>query len=175
MDRTQLEHVLRAAAAITGADRFFLIGSQSIVGAVPNPPAELLHSMEVDVFTDRSPQDSDLIDGSIGEGSPFHTTFGYHAHGVAEETAVLPSGWRERLVPFTSEATGGAVALCLEPNDLAVSKLAAGREKDIAYVSAMLRHGLAQESTVRTRIAQTPLNDGLRQTVLSRLERSAKC
>jgi hypothetical protein len=34
----------------------------------------------------------------IGELSPFHETFGYYAHGVAEETALLPQGWKDRLV-----------------------------------------------------------------------------
>ena len=32
MKRPQLEHIIRAAAAITGADRFVIIGSQSILG-----------------------------------------------------------------------------------------------------------------------------------------------
>ncbi len=35
---------------------------------------------------------ADLIDGSIGELSPFHETFGYYAHGLGPETAALPAG-----------------------------------------------------------------------------------
>ena len=92
MQRPQLEHILRAAFGITGADRFVVIGSQSVLGQFPDPPAELLVSVEADLFTFRGPQDADLIDGSIGEASPFHQTFGYYAHGVGEETAVLPGG-----------------------------------------------------------------------------------
>lgn len=38
MEREQLEHVLRAAAAITREDEFVVIGSQSIFGAVPDAP-----------------------------------------------------------------------------------------------------------------------------------------
>jgi len=45
-------------------------------------PNFLLRSCEADVFTFRNPKDADLIDGSIGEGSPFHETFGYYAQGV---------------------------------------------------------------------------------------------
>ena len=63
--------------------------------------------------------------------SPFHETFGYYAHGVGPETAMLPSGWRERVIRFESEHTGGTVGLCLAPEDLAVSKLLAGREKEL--------------------------------------------
>ena len=66
MTRTQLEHILRAAAGITGADRFVVIGSQAILGAHPDAPPELLVSAELDVFTFRSERDAELIDGSIG-------------------------------------------------------------------------------------------------------------
>src|SRR5207249_11626634 len=76
MQRPQLEHIIRAAAAITGAQEFIIIGSQAVLGQFPDAPAELLVSMEADVFTLRNPADADLIDGSIGEGSPFHQTFG---------------------------------------------------------------------------------------------------
>ena len=77
MQRPQLEHIIRAAAGITGAERFVVVGSQAILGQFPNPPVELLASIEADLFSLRSSNDADLIDGSIGEGSPFHQTFGY--------------------------------------------------------------------------------------------------
>jgi alcohol dehydrogenase YqhD (iron-dependent ADH family) len=76
MQRPQLEHIIRAAIGITGATEIVVIGSQAVLGQFPNAPAELLVSIEADVFTFRSPDDADLIDGSIGEGSPFHQTFG---------------------------------------------------------------------------------------------------
>ncbi len=93
MQRHELEHLIRAAGAITGSEEIVVIGSQAILGAVPDAPASLLRSMEADFFTLRDPKDADLIDGSIGEGSPFHETFGYYAQGVWEDTAVLPEGW----------------------------------------------------------------------------------
>src|SRR5205085_858891 len=119
----QLEHIIRAAAAMTGAQRFVIIGSQAVLGQFPVAPAELLISMEVDLFSVRDPADSDLIDGSIGEGSPFHQTFGYYAHGVSADTAVLPEGWQDRVVSVHNVNTGGGSGLCLEVHDLAVSKL----------------------------------------------------
>lgn len=45
----------------------------------------------------------------------FHATFGYYAHGVVETTAVLPSGWRDRLVRFETLGTNGVTAWCLDP------------------------------------------------------------
>lgn len=171
MTRSQLEHILRAASAITGTDRFVVIGSQAILGQHPDPPADLVVSVEADVFSLRSPEDAELIDGSIGEASPFHRTFGYYAHGVGEETAALPAGWRDRLVPLCSPGTGGATGLCLEVHDLAVSKLVAGREKDLGYVRSLLGHGLASPDVIIARLNLTPVSEAERGQCLARLRR----
>lgn len=175
MNREQLEHIIRAAAGNADTTDIVIIGSQSILGPCPQAPPELTRSMEADVFPRDAPNDSILIDGAIGERSIFHETFGYYAHGVGEETAVLPSGWKDRLVPIRNENTRGATGWCLEPHDLSVSKLAAGREKDVAYVGVMLRHGLVDAGTVRERLAATSFaSQEARKLVeerLSRLER----
>ncbi len=169
MTREQLEHLLRAAAAVTGSDHVVVIGSQAILATVPDAPAVLLKSLEADVFTFRSAEDGVLIDGSIGELSAFHTTFGYYAHGVGQETAKLPEGWRDRLIPIQTPGTGGATGLCLEVHDLAVSKLVAGREKDIEYVTALLRHRLAKPGMIESRLDSTVLDPSLRDLCMNRL------
>jgi hypothetical protein len=175
MRRPQLEHIIRAAAAITGADEFVVIGSQAVLGQFPEPPDELTVSIEADLFTLRSSTDADLIDGSIGEASPFHQTFGYYAHGVGEETAVLPEGWKQRLIPIHNENTGGGTGLCLEVHDLAISKLVAGREKDLDFVGGLVRHRLAKIEIIRERLQATPLAPDHRQLCTDRLQRlSAK-
>jgi hypothetical protein len=171
MQRPQLEHIIRAAAAITGADHLVIIGSQSVLGQFPNAPAELLVSTEADVFSLRSATDADLIDGSIGEGSPFHQTFGYYAHGVAEDTAALPAGWKGRLIAIQNENTGRGTGLCLEVHDLAASKLAAGREKDLDFVGTLLRHRLANKETIQERLASIPLVEDHRALCVARLKR----
>lgn len=174
MLRPQLEHIIRAAAAITGAPEFVIIGSQALLGQFPEAPNELLVSIEADVFSLRHPADSDLIDGSIGEGSPFHQTFGYYAHGVTVETAVLPEGWRHRLVPIHNQNTGGGTGLCLEIHDLAVSKLVAGREKDLDFISGLVRHRFILTETVRVRLGATPLVRERLDMCCARLERLAR-
>lgn len=75
-----------------------MIGSQAILGWDESPPAALLVSREADIFPRERPDRANLIDGSIGELSPFHDTFGYYGHGVGPETAILPDGWEQRLV-----------------------------------------------------------------------------
>lgn len=119
------------------------------------------------MFSPSNPADNDLIDGSIGEGSPFHQTFGYYAHGVSEETAVLPAGWRKRLVKIRNENTGGGAKI----HDLAVSKPLAGREKDLDFLTVALRHRLANPQMIRERLAATPLDADRQKLCLARLQR----
>jgi len=174
MHRQQLEHIIRAAAGITGASEFVIVGSQAVLGQFPQAPDELLVSIEADIFSLRDPADSDLIDGSIGEGSPFHQTFGYYAHGVSAETAILPNEWRDRLVPVRNQNTGGGTGLCLEIHDLAVSKLVAGREKDVDFIGGLLRHRLVQVPVIRDRLNKTALAPDRLQILLALLDRLVK-
>ena len=121
MTRQQLEHVIRASAAIAGVRDIVVIGSQAILGQFPSAPPELLVSREADVYPLKHPERGDLIDGSIGEGSPFERTFGYYAHGVDDTTAVLPEGWRDRLIAVAGENTDAGRGWCLEAHDLAIA------------------------------------------------------
>ena len=138
MNRTQLEHIIRAAGTIANTDSIIVIGSQAILASVDNPVPELAMSMEADVYPNKCPELSDLIDGCIGELSPFHEQFGYYAQGVGPETAILPKGWQERLVSLANENTNGVTGWCLHPIDIMIAKLAAGREKDFRYAKAVI-------------------------------------
>jgi hypothetical protein len=100
LKRGHLEHLIRACTQIADDEEIVIVGSQSILGAFPDAPPALLVSVEADVYPKNRPERADLIDGSIGEGSPFHETFGYYAQGVGETTATLPAGWKERLIPI---------------------------------------------------------------------------
>ncbi len=98
MNREDLEHIIRAAAEITNEYEFVVIGSQSILGQIPNPPAVFTMSAEADIYPLNAHQKADSIDAAIGEGSRFHETHGYYAQGVGPETACLPDGWQDRLL-----------------------------------------------------------------------------
>ena len=158
MRRHELEHLIRAAAAVTNEYEIVVIGSQSLLGAVADPPAALLQSMEAYCYPLKQPELADLIDGAIGELSPFHERFGYYAQGVGPETAVLPAGWQDRLVTLQNESTDLKIGWCLEPHDLAAAKLVAGREKDGPFVQTMLRHGLIQLNTLLDRVQALPVD-----------------
>jgi len=155
--RAELEHLIRAASNIAEDDDIVIVGSQAILGRFPDAPAELCVSMEADMFPRNRPERADLIDGSLGELSPFHETFGYYAQGVGPDTATLPDGWEERLVAVRGPGTRGATGWCLEPHDLVVSKLVAGRPKDLDFARAAVRHGLVDTATLRERAGATRL------------------
>lgn len=146
MKRHELEHVLRAAGAVTDSFELIVIGSQAILAAVPDPPAPMLVSEEADLYVPGREDLSVLIDGTIGELSPFHQTFGYYAHGVGPTTAILPTDWHDRLVELANPNTNGVRGLCLSPVDIAYSKLAAGRPKDLEYCRELLRAGLVDSA-----------------------------
>jgi len=171
MTRSELEHVIRAAGAIAGDREIVVIGSQSVLAQFPAAPAALRASMEAGLFPRNHPQRADRIEGAIGEGSRFHEQYGYYAQAVGERTATLPAGWRARLVRVENANTQGVAGLCLEVHDLAISKYAAGREKDLAFTAALARHGMTRQSTLRRRAGRTKLAPELRRLVLGRIAR----
>ena len=147
MKREDLEHILRAASKIAGDPDVVVLGSQAILGSYHEAdlPDAAFASLEADLAFCNDPGDtkSTTVDGAIGVDSRFHTSFGTYVDGVSlEHTATLPSGWRDRLVRFETEATEGARGWCLEPHDLALAKLVAWRDKDRAFVRALIDAGL---------------------------------
>jgi hypothetical protein len=173
MTRAQLEHIIRAACTIADDGELIIVGSQSILAQVPNAPDELLVSIEADVYPRNRPERAELIEGSIGELSMFHETFGYYAQGVVETTAVLPAGWRRRLVRFETPATNGVVAWCLEPHDIWVSKAIAGRPKDTEFCDALVARSLVRRDVLRKRLAKVvALDPTVRAAVAAAIERA---
>lgn len=172
MKRADLEHLLRAAADIADDTDIIVIGSQAILASFPDAPEELVISVEADVYPKNRPDRADLIDGSIGEGSPFHALYGYYAHGVDETTAVLPRGWQDRLVPIRNENTRGSTGWCLEPHDLVVAKALAGRDKDRRFLEAAARHGLVERDVLVARLVETAVGEELRALVVARINRA---
>jgi hypothetical protein len=169
MKRSELEHLIRAAGAIADDSEIVVIGSQAILGQFPDAPSALLVSAEADLFPLHHPELADLIDGSIGEGSQFHELFGYYAQGVGERTAVLPKGWRQRLVRIENANTRGVAGLCLEVHDLAVAKHVAGRDKDIEFTRELARQGMTDGKTLLARLKDTEVPGEVRKIIEARI------
>jgi hypothetical protein len=165
MRREQLEHLIRASADIADDDEIVVVGSQAILGAHPDAPEALLRSVEADVFPRNHPERAEVIEGAIGEGSPFHDTFGIYVHGVGPETAKAPAGWPDRLVVVRNAGTRGAAGLCLEPHDLVLAKLVAGREKDWDFATTAIATGLVDRDELLRRVPGLPAPGATRELI----------
>ncbi len=178
MKKEEFEHAVRAAGAVIDSNELLVIGSQAIHASLSGDiPIEARRSVEVDIAAMDDPDGrlADLIDGSIGEASMFHSTFGYYAQGVVESTATLPGGWRDRLVRFETPATNGVVAWCLEIHDLWISKSVAGRTKDLEFCEAICRRGLVDPGELSDRLERVEnLDVRIQSTVLGRVDRCVK-
>jgi len=170
MNRLQLEHIIRAAGSIADDNEIIVLGSASIFAQFPDLPDRFLLSVEADVFPKNKPSMTDIIDGSIGELSPFHEAFGYYAHGISKETASnLPTGWEKRLVPLRSDNTGGVTGWCLDIHDLIAGKYVSAREKDLEFARMAIRQGLVKEKDLRERIDMLNIDAFQKERILNRL------
>jgi hypothetical protein len=175
--RGDFDHVIAAAADVTGETELVVVGSQAILGPFPDAPESMLRSMEADLYPRRAPEKADEIDGSLGDGSRFHRTYGYYAHGVGPETAKAPAGWETRLISVEIAARISSrqqvVALCLEPHDLVLAKCVAGRERDWEFAREALAHHLVDAQVLLARIDDLPVDEEHRRHVRARLEATA--
>jgi hypothetical protein len=163
----QLEHAIRAACDVSGDTELLIFGSQAILGTSPDAPEGLRTSIEVDVQSKNHPENTDLIDGALGEGSRFHSTHGFYVHGVSIEAAILPEGWNERTVAISHPVgTRGNIGHCLEAHDLAASKLVANREKDRLFVTTLLVERLIDGSVLLERIETLPIEPERREAIV---------
>lgn len=173
MNRQQLEHIVRAASAISYSDVVTVFGRAAIHGEHPELPAELCESMVAEVETIGIPEYMALIDATLGQGSAFHRMFGYYAHGLFGVSRDLPEDWTWRTTLFATRAMGGAIVRCMEVHDVAAWVPARGREDDVAFVGAMLRHGLVTAALVKQRIGMTRVSMGEKAVRERRVERAA--
>ncbi len=167
MTRDQLEHAIRAACYVAEDTELWIFGSQAILGEFPDAPKSLRSSIEVDVQPKNRPERTDDVDGSLGELSIFHQTHGFYVHGISIESAKLPDGWEQRTVSVSDPiSTQGKTGLCIEAHDLAVSKLAAYREKDKEFVRLLLIEKMIDANILRQRVSALEVKEQLRERLL---------
>ncbi len=166
MRRDQLEHAIRTACQILQQSEVIVVGSQAILGTYDESelPAEATMSIEVDILpiadtNDEAARLANLIEGVAGELSPFEELHGFSIDGVDLQTAVLPEGWRDRLVKVQNANTAAPdgqprfTGLCLDKEDLCAAKLVAFREKDRNFVAALIEAGLVDPDVVVARLS----------------------
>jgi hypothetical protein len=157
----QLEHVINAAAQVTGETEIVVVGSQAILGRFPgrsHDAARLTGGGPVSAETPRAcrrhrrrprrrlavPRDLRLLRTWRGPGD---------GEGTEGLGATTHKGSRFRRPSGACHVPG----LCLEPHDLVLAKAAVGRERDWHFVKEALAHDLVETTELLDRITDLPL------------------
>lgn len=128
MDIASLRKLISAIRAKAPDRPLILFGSASSLGSFPELGEQegwIRRSNDADFVLD--PWDEELafsIHNEVGREKSYDQTTGHHAdivRPIAFEN--FPPGWHDRLVPLD----GCPGVFCLEPHDMAVAKLFAGR------------------------------------------------
>lgn len=176
MRRRDLTRLLALSSLLAEGSDLLVVGSQAILGSRTEDdlPPVAVASVEADLtLLDGDEEKADLIDAMLGEDSAFHRDSGYYAQGVGVTTAILPDGWRYRLVAFPADLPGGSKAWCLEVHDLTAAKLVAMREKDLVYVSALANAGQIDLDVLEDRVDALPadrVSPEVRSAVLNQIK-----
>ena len=170
MKKWHVDHVLRAAGRITGERELIIIGSQSLHATCPDVPDQIDLSAELDLIAHTRAVRTEWLN-AIGVHSRFHESFGYYADPVDESSAILPKGWRSRLVPLPPGDTDGVLGLCLDPHDLAIAKYAARRDKDLRFTRELARRSIVERPRLLALLEDTPIPESVRARIHADIER----
>jgi hypothetical protein len=166
----QLFDLLRRVSEMTNISEPVIVGSHSLFAITDLVPSIVDRSVEADFLL--GPYSIEMmrkVNDELGVTSDFYHAHGYYADGLGLATVVLVQGWQDRLQPLKDES-GQVVAQCLEVHDVAVSKMMAGRDKDMIFLSALLDGNLISLPTLAERAAliQQTASEG---ALLPRLEK----
>ena len=158
MRRRELEHVIFEVGRRFDLREVFIVGSSAILAVMPDPPdGALKATRDVDIIPpgDEDERMADRISFVLGEASDFDDEYGYYAQGVSMNTQrYAPRGWQTRTVDIRFDAYVGR---CMEPHDLVLSKLGAGRVKDLEFARAAAKLTLIVQDVLleRLKLVQT--------------------
>lgn len=138
MRRSDLIRLIEEFRRVSGENPPTIVGSQALHVVVDVLPEIARKSVECDFLLSSGNFGKRAeIDEKLGVLSEFQVETGFYADALGLATVVLPEGWKERLLPLLSE-NGELLALCLDPYDLAASKLIAGRDKDLQFLQSLI-------------------------------------
>lgn len=171
MFRHQLQHVILEIGRRFGLREFHIIGSAAILAAMPDPPVgALTATRDVDVIPPGSDDKlADRISFVLGEASDFDAEYGYYAQGVSAATPeYAPREWMSRALPIR---VGDYTAWCMEPTDLVLSKLDAGREreKDFDFARSAATLQLVTEAGLLERLGLVTATPAMRELIAGRI------
>ena len=110
---------------------------------------------------------ADRISFVLGEASDFDIEYGYYAQGVTSSTPTYaPNDWKARALPVRVEQY---IGWCMDPHDLVLSKLGAGREKDFNFAGSTAKLGLVRREELLARLGKVVCSDEYRRQIAARV------
>jgi hypothetical protein len=149
-----------------------VIGSQALLVTSDDIARGLRFSREIDVYAGNRRaweaehaglEASEEIFARFGEGSQFHSTFGFFLDGVDETTARLPPDWTDRAVRKLFTASDGKQVTAIAPcaADIVAAKLVRGDEKDLEFAAGRISAGLAKNADIKCALEKSLSGDHL--------------
>lgn len=138
MRKSDLFELLADISVVLGKEKPIIVGSQVFHLLSGVIPSIVERSVECDFLF--GPEQSDFrneINRLFGVASDYQNEHGMYADGLGLASVVLPDGWQDRLQTLRDES-GREVAFCVDIYDVGVSKLIAGREKDLEFLENAL-------------------------------------
>ena len=170
MKRWQFFDLIRRVSELTQITEPVIVGSHSLFAVTDFVPAIVDRSLEADFLL--GPHGHEVIEmvrDNLGYTSDFYKQHGYFADPLGMAVVSFTPGWQDRLQPLKDD-NGQVVAKCLEIHDLAVSKLIAGRDKDLIFLCDLLDSRMILMEALMER-AETIKETAFEDALLPRLER----
>lgn len=121
-----------------------IVGSQSILFTHKKPRMAMSASSEIDVLLEKNLYDDktqfflESIEFNSGTMSPFAESTGLEIDMVSDRTLITPNNWKERRKFITAKdeplLNTNTEINYIEQHDLMLTKLRAGRDKDLDFV-----------------------------------------
>lgn len=157
---SSLKHLVSEISAIVSEAKIIVFGSASALCSHPELPEvtdSYKNTLDADFILD--PWDESVarsVSEKLGNDSEFFQLHKYYADIVRPAAFDnFPPDFRDRLVPLE----GCPRVFALNPHDMAVAKLFAGRAKDIRLLAFPLATRRLDEAQVRELLWQTPMED----------------
>ncbi len=170
MKRWQFFDLIRRVSDLTKITEPVIVGSHSLFAVTEFVPEIVDRSVEADFLLGQHGHEMmEMVRDNLGHLSDFYEKHGYFADPLGMAVVSFTPGWQDRLQPLKDD-NGQVVARCLEIYDLAVSKLIAGRDKDLIFLCYLLDSRMILMEAFMER-AETIKETAFEGALLPRLER----
>ncbi len=173
MTREELEHIIRASGDITDQYEFVVVGSQSILGAVPRPEDVFTVSMEVrwtSIPCRHRSWPTRSTAPSVKARSSMKPTATARKASARRRRACQQTGCSECIASRTA-IPRNRIGYCLDVLDLFLAKAVAAREKDREFCIALLQYGYVNLEAALALVGNMPLDAKAQQTLRATMRR----